>query len=76
MNANTINNILIKFGDKIKSYRKRNGKSQFELAIRLEMDPKTLRKIENGQTVAKYDNVVKIMAIIQNITLEELLETK
>ena len=78
MKANTINNILINFGNSIKVFRRDNGISQFEFAADLEIDPKVLRNIENGKTDARYDTVVKIINKIQetqNITLDELLET-
>ena len=79
MKANTINNILINFGKSIKVFRMDNGISQFEFAVDLEIDPKVLRNIENGKTDARYDTVVKIINKIQetqNITLDELLETR
>lgn len=79
MKANTINNILINFGKSIKVFRMDNGISQFEFAVDLEIDPKVLRNIENGKTDARYDTVVKIInkiQKIQNITLDELLETR
>lgn len=78
MKANTINNILINFGNLIKVFRRNNDISQYEFAIDLEIDPKVLRNIENGKTDARYDTVVKIIKKIQkkqNITLDELLET-
>ena len=75
--TNTNENILTNFGKAIKNLRNKCNKSQFEMAIGIECDPKSLRKIENGLVNPTYQMVKRIVEYFEkrgeNITLEKLL---
>ena len=46
-----IHNLPIRFGDTLKFYREKAGMTQYALADEAELDEKTVRRIESGETL-------------------------
>ena len=63
----------MKFGEKIRELRNRNGWSQEELAKKLNVNPRTVSTYENG-TYPRYQNTYEKLAEIFDVPVQDFLQ--
>ena len=61
---------LMSLGQKIKTFRKRAGMSQFDLEVQLGASPGSLSRIENGEVNPTKETIIKIIEVLGLKTFE------
>ena len=61
------------FGKRINTIRKKNNLTQEQLAELLEIDPKTISRLENGYFFTSYENLDKIAKVL-NVEIKDLFD--
>lgn len=61
------------FGKRINTIRKKNNLTQEQLADILNIDPKTISRLENGYFFTSYENLEKIASAL-NVEIKDLFD--
>lgn len=61
----TNKHLVTKIGEKIRNFRKRSGKSQFELELEIEASPGSMSRIESGQVNPTKETLRKIIEALE-----------
>lgn len=61
------------FGKRIKELRKRQGLTQEKLSEIMEVDPKTINRLENGYSFITYENLEKLASAL-NVEIKDFFD--
>lgn len=71
-NKLTTEDYIIKLGKRIKELRIKNEMTQFDLSIKIDIDPTALRRYEKGKVEMGFTTLIKFAEVFE-IPIDELL---